>query len=86
MPDVWKKGNRNPVAYADLEELGIDPLTLEWEKMPEKMEPSVPALTGPLPNGGLHRLCSALTIPEAKKGLSLTFGVPPEAIEITIRG
>jgi len=27
-----------------------------------------------------------LTIAEAKKGLALTFGVTPEAIEITIRG
>jgi hypothetical protein len=28
----------------------------------------------------------ALTMAQAKKGLSLTFGVAPEAIEITIRG
>jgi hypothetical protein len=28
----------------------------------------------------------ALTIAEAKAGLSATFGVPPDAIEITIRG
>jgi hypothetical protein len=28
----------------------------------------------------------ALTMAEAKKGLALTFNVPPEAIEITIRG
>jgi len=27
-----------------------------------------------------------LTMAEAKTGLALTFGVPPEAIEITIRG
>jgi len=29
---------------------------------------------------------SPLTMAEAKKGLALTFGVKPEAIEITIRG
>jgi len=28
----------------------------------------------------------ALTMAEAKKGLALAFNVPPEAIEITIRG
>ena len=28
----------------------------------------------------------ALTIPEAKAGLAKTFGVKPEAVEITIRG
>jgi N-acetylmuramic acid 6-phosphate (MurNAc-6-P) etherase len=27
-----------------------------------------------------------LTMTDAKKGLALTFGVPPEAVEITIRG
>jgi hypothetical protein len=31
-------------------------------------------------------VAGALTMAEAKKGLALTFGVAPEAIEITIRG
>ena len=52
--------------------------------MPEVSEPSrvddeeAPPITKP----GIK----ALTIAEAKKGLSLTFSVPPEAVEITIRG
>ena len=29
---------------------------------------------------------AALTIPEAKKRLGLAFGVPPESIEIVVRG
>jgi hypothetical protein len=29
---------------------------------------------------------TALTIEEAKQALSITFGVKPEAVEITIRG
>jgi len=86
IPDVWKKGNRNPVAYADLEELGIDPSTLEWETMPQKAESSAPIVKVSSANGRPHKGSSALTIPEAKKALALTFGVQPEAIEITIRG
>lgn len=77
IPEIWK-GDRNPVKYATLEDLGIDPATLKWETMPEESEkkntlPKTPSTLG-------------LTLAEAKKGLALTFGVPPDAIEITIRG
>jgi hypothetical protein len=80
IPDVWK-GDRNPIRYAtSLEELGIDPSNLKWKKMPapteheERLPPKNSAGTRPL------------TMNDAKKGLALTFGVSPEAIEITIRG
>ncbi len=77
--DVWK-GDRNPVKYSSLAELGIDPSKLKWEPMPKVDEssfaPPVAARYGATP----------LTMTEAKKGLALTFGVTPEAIEITIRG
>jgi hypothetical protein len=78
------RGYRNPVRYSSFEELGIDPAKLKWEPMPEATEaPSseeeaviaVPARSG-----------EALTIAQAKQGLALTFGVPVEAVEITIRG
>ena len=36
----------------------------------------------PATKGGIE----ALTIIQAKKGLALTFGVSPEAVEIVIRG
>jgi hypothetical protein len=78
IPDVWK-GDRNPVKYSTLEEIGIDPTKLKWEAMPEPIaapESESPKMTQ----------VGALTMAEAKKGLSLTFGVAPEAIEITIRG
>src|SRR6266545_5212969 len=41
IPDVWK-GDRNPVRYAALEDLGIDSSTLKWEPMPTPAEPSSP--------------------------------------------
>jgi len=79
VPDAWK-GDRNPVKYAHLKDLGIDPAKLKWQKMPEPSEAPVDVPAIKTASG------TALTMAEAKRGLALTFGVPPEAIEITIRG
>jgi hypothetical protein len=86
LPDIWKKGNRNPVTYTNIEELGIDPLTLPWEKMTPRTESSTSISHGVLPSAGKREGSFSLTILEAKKALAVTFGVPPGAIEITIRG
>ncbi|MGH9733749.1 MAG: hypothetical protein ACRD8A_04060 [Candidatus Acidiferrales bacterium] len=77
---IWK-GDRNPVRYTTLAELGIDPDALRWESVPQRTEraASMPELSS-------VKGSAALTMAEAKKGLALTFGVKPEAIEITIRG
>ena len=79
IPEIWK-GDRNPVKYATLEELGIDPSMLKWEPMPPAPESIPDVIPVRAANAG------ALTMAQAKNGLALTFGVPPEAIEITIRG
>jgi hypothetical protein len=81
IPDAWK-GDRNPVKYGTLKELGIDPSTLKWEPMPA-MEATAPVTTS---KKVATNTTGPLTMAEAKKGLALTFGVPPDAIEITIRG
>lgn len=78
--DVWK-GDRNPVKYTTLENLGIDPATLQWEVMPEPA--NVSKGVGQISSPGRPQ---PLTMAEAKRGLALTFNVAPEAIEITIRG
>jgi hypothetical protein len=80
IPDVWK-GDRNPVKYSTLEELGIDPTKQKWEPMPKLVD-----FPGNAKSALKMTEVGALTMAEAKKGLSLTFGVAPEAIEITIRG
>jgi hypothetical protein len=80
IPDAWK-GDRNPVKYSTLGELGIDPSALKWNRMPGRSEAHDPTRAIIGPNSG-----TALTMAEAKKGLALAFGVSPEAIEITIRG
>ncbi len=80
------KGNRNPVGYASLEDLGIDPSTLKWEKIPIRAVSAMRAANSNSQVNGSLNGASPLTIPEAKKALAMTFGVEPEAIEITIRG
>jgi hypothetical protein len=81
IPDAWQ-GGRNPVSYGTLEDLGIDPSSLKWMPMPEVKE-SVLAAEPPAPNAGP---VGPLTMAQAKQGLAQTFGVKPDAIEITIRG
>jgi hypothetical protein len=76
-PDTWG-GWRNPVRYTSLEELGIDPRKLEFKQMPPVEEPNE--------NAASSKHSQGLTIAQAKEALAQTFGVPPDAIEITIRG
>ena len=72
-----RAGNRNPVSYVELDDLGIDPDKFEFITASD-VKPEAPqeADTDDRP----------LTMAQAKQGLALTFGVPPEAVEITIRG
>lgn len=84
VPDVWQHW-RNPVRYTSLSDLGIDVAGLEFNPMPNGIE--APAKREPV----AHKPAAAwppatLTIPEAKRALAATFGVKPDAVEITIRG
>lgn len=80
MPDAWDHG-RNPVRYISLKQLGIDPAKVNFQPMPDDGALPVPAGK---PSAGAPS--GMLTIAEAKKALAATFGVKPDAIEITIRG
>lgn len=77
---VWK-GWRNPVRYTTLKELGIHLQTVEFQDVPATAQDA--ALESSIPSTSQAR---PLTLREAKEGLALTFGVSPEAVEITIRG
>lgn len=85
IPDAWE-GDRNPITYRSIQDAHIDFTKLEWEAMPEAANPLRPVdetlVSSASPKGAIR----PLTMAEAKKGLALTFNVPPEAIEITIRG
>jgi hypothetical protein len=74
-PVVWKKEARNPVAYATLEELGIDLRGLKFKPAPATATPSARSSSG-----------KTMTIAEAKKALAASFGVSPDDVEIIIRG
>ena len=79
-PDVWNHW-RNPVRYTSLSELGIDVDDLEFQPMLKANETRPKRETAEVPWSP-----ATLTIPEAKKALAATFGVKPDAVEITIRG
>lgn len=80
LPNAWD-GGRNPVRYTTLAALGIKPEKLKFEAVvqAERRSPVGRA-------AGTELTATALTIAEAKKALAATYGVKPEAIEITIRG
>lgn len=80
IPDAWDHG-RNPVRYASLAELGINLEEVTFQPMPPRAEEQPLPVERPSPVSG-----AVLTIAEAKRQLAGTFGVKPEAIEITIRG
>jgi len=85
VPDVWQHW-RNPVRYTSLSDLGIDVAGLEFEPMPNATEAAAkrePAARKPVAAAWPP---ATLTIAEAKKALAATFGVKPDAVEITIRG
>jgi len=78
-PDVWKHW-RNPVRYVSLSELGIRVDDLKFQAVGAKeAQAKRESQAAPWPP-------ATLTIPEAKRALAATFGVKPDAVEITIRG
>jgi hypothetical protein len=87
VPGVWK-GWRNPVRYTTLEDLGIDPITLQFQPMPSPA-PFAPA-SEPVPavvaGDEVVEEVFKLTIAQAKLGLANAFGVSPEDVSITIKG
>lgn len=84
VPAVWD-GSRNPVRYvnvADLKAKGIDFDRLKFQ--PLKMPAAKPSRAASIRNPTFE--IQPLSIVQAKQCLAATFGVPVDAIEITIRG
>lgn len=83
--NVWK-GWRNPVKYGELEDFEIDLSKLKFHSVAEIQSdlPAPPPLPATLSanDGGT----APISISAAKRGLSVFYGVPPDAIEILIRG
>lgn len=82
IPNAWN-GQRNPVWYASLSELGIIPSEFTLEASTA----STLGLTSP--TGRMPAIAASdtpLNIDAAKRGLAAYFQINPEQIEITIRG
>lgn len=75
-------GSRNPVKYARLQDLRIDPATLHWETF-LAARPSVADAS--VKSTAFEGAIQPLTFEQAKQGLAAAMGVLPEQIEITIR-
>ncbi|MFW9262636.1 hypothetical protein [Nostoc sp. CALU 546] len=78
--EVWG-GWRNPVRYTSLEKLGISIDGMEFQPIPQQSKAPLHS-----EQSAISKPTTMLTIAEAKKALATTFGVSPEAVEITIRG
>jgi hypothetical protein len=74
---------RNPVTYSDVQQCRSNRLDIEkldFRPMPPRVG------TSASPTLSTEQEKAGLSIAEAKAGLSIFYGVPPESIEITIRG
>lgn len=85
-PRPWS--GRNPVAYSRLEDLGVDPGSLEWKDFPAQpgeQASSAPPQPNAAPQSAGGVAARPLTFDQAKQGLAAAMGIRPEQIEITIR-
>ncbi len=85
IPRCWQ-GQRNPVRYDTLENLGIDLGKLHFQPMPNS-QGLPPESTDNADTDAFaeDETVQPLTIAEAKAGLALGLGVPESAIEIQVR-
>ena len=86
VPDFWTH-DRNPTRYTDSNTLylrGIDVEKLQWLPMPD-IDGVIGVLPQPLDEGAVSTK-GGLSIAEAKRGLSIKFGVTEESIQIVING
>ena len=85
VPNFRNGSTRNPVLYSDTDHCkfrGLDIEALTFKPMPKVGQPDAESMA-PFDGQPASR---GLTIPEAKAGLSVHFGVPVESIQITISG
>jgi hypothetical protein len=75
IPNVWPADHRNPVAYASLADLNIDPEALEWREFGDVMAPAASA-TSQSP--------TATAIEEARMMIARAFSIQPSSVKISI--
>ena len=82
VPNQWD-GNRNPVSYGSLKDIGIDISQLDFKPL-QKVSPL--ELEEHVEVGCDGVGIRPLSLQEAKRGLAMKFGVSEEDIQITING
>jgi len=83
--NVWQ-GWRNPVKYGALEDFGIDVNKLVFHSVAEVQKDLAPSPQQAISLAAGDEGTAPISIGAAKRGLAAFYGVPPEAIEIVIRG
>lgn len=77
---VWP-GARNPVWYLDdIRELGIDPDSLNWQPMPEPTSDEADFASDE------GEAFAGMSFDQARAAIAIRYRVPPENVEIIIRG
>jgi hypothetical protein len=85
LPDFWP-GGQMPIRYRSLADVGIDPDTLDFTPIENLGIDSEGRPEPPYQSNDGAPEVRPLSLADAKRGLAATFGVRPEAIDITIRG
>lgn len=86
IPEQWD-GNRNPVSYRNLKDIGIETNKLEFKAVPKFAPANLNVeQAGDEYEDEEENVVNPLTLKEAKAGLALYFGVNEENIQITIQG
>lgn len=77
IPTAWpgEKGYQNPVRYGRLQDIGIDPQSINWLPMPEIEAPA------PAASGSDFRA----VIEQHKAALATSLGISPDMVEINIK-
>lgn len=88
IPEQWD-GNRNPVSYRNLEDMGIDISKVDFKPLPKEDSSSLNSIEFE----GEYDECEEdsnrvrpINLKEAKAGLALYLGVSEDDIQITING
>lgn len=80
-------GNRNPVSYRNLKDIGIETHKLEFKVVPKFAPANLNVeQAGDEYEDEKENVVKPLTLKEAKAGLALYFGVNEKNIQITIQG
>jgi hypothetical protein len=83
--NVWQ-GWRNPVKYGALEDFDIDVSKLVFHSVADIQKDLDPSPQQPKLPQADDRGAAPISITVAKRGLAAFYGVPPDAVEIVIRG